>query len=144
RFGQRSAYCATPAAALREAADTRGVDAPVITERSHVHSTPEIAVDYARLADIAVAGVCQEGLLSERTIAEALIFESGRPVLVVPVDHDTGFAARRLVVGWGYSRMAALAGADALALLRMAQDVTLVSSGDDKDFATSLSPEDVV
>lgn len=141
---QRNADVATAAAALREAADTRGVDATVITERSHVHSTPEIAVDYARLADIAVAGVCQEGLLSERTIAEALIFESGRPVLVVPVDHDTGFAARRIVVGWDYSRTAARAVADALPLLRMAQDVTLVSFGDDKDFATSLSSEDVV
>lgn len=129
---------------LRAAAQAQRVEAKVITDRSHIHSTPEIAADHARLADIAVAGVCDEGLLSERMVAEALIFQSGRPVIVVPVDHETGFQADRIVVAWDFSKVAARALSDALPLLRRASEVTLVSFGDDKDFASSLSPDEVL
>lgn len=129
---------------LRDAARGLGVDATVITERSHVHSAPEIAVDHARLADIAVAGVLGEGLLSERIVAEALIFQSGRPVIVVPDDHRADFRAERIVIAWDFSRFAARALSDALAFLHRASDVTLVSFGDDKDITSSTTPDDVV
>ena len=144
RLRDRNAGVAEAAGALRDAARDRGVGATVITDRSHVHSTPEIAADHARIADIAVAGVSEEGLLSERVVAESLIFRSGRPVIVVPADHRSGFGADRIVVAWDYSRVAARALSDALPLLRRASEVTLVSFGDDKDFATSLSQEDVL
>ena len=84
RIRSRNEEVGVAAEALRMAAQKQGVKACVITDRSHVHSTPEIATDHARLADIAVAGVCDEGLLSERMVAEALIFQSGRPVIIIP------------------------------------------------------------
>jgi len=129
---------------LREVARGLGVDVTVITERSHVHSAPEIAADRARLADIVVAGVQNEGLLSERIVAEALIFQSGRPVIVVPDDHHADFRAERIMVAWDFSSCAARALSDALAFLRRASEVTLVSFGGDKDFASSTTPDDVV
>lgn len=144
RVSHRNAEVGAAAEALERAAREQGVDAAVITDRSHIHSTPEIATDHARLADIAVAGVCEEGLLSERMIAEALIFQSGRPVIIVPVGHDAGFGTDRILVAWDFSRVAARALADALPLLRRASEVTLVSFGDDKDFASSLSKDDVL
>ena len=130
--------------ALRTAAQDQGVDALVITERSHIHSTPEIAADHARLADVVVAGVCDKGLLSERLVAENLIFQSGRPVIVVPEDHRGGYSAERVVVAWDFSRVAARALADALPILRRAADVTLVIFGDDKDFTASIGHEEVL
>jgi nucleotide-binding universal stress UspA family protein len=130
--------------ALRTTAKERSVDIYVITDRSHIHSTPEIATDHARLADVAVAGVCDEGLLSERMVAEALIFQSGRPVIIVPADHEAACRVERIVVAWDFSRVAARALSDALPLLRRAGEVTLVCFGDDKDFSSSLTPEDVV
>lgn len=144
RIGRRNEEVGVAADALRMAAQKQGVKASVITDRSHIHSTPEIATDHARLADIAVAGVCDEGLLSERMVAEALIFQSGRPVIIVPAKHETGFRAERIVVAWDFSKAAARALSDALPLLRRASEVILVSFGDDKDFASSLSPEDVI
>lgn len=144
RVGRRNEEVGVVADGLRTAAQEQGVEASVITDRSHIHSTPEIAADRARLADIAVAGICDEGLLSERMVAEALIFQSGRPVIVVPVDHDTGFHAERVLVAWDFSKVAARALSDALPLLRRASEVTLVSFGGDKDFASSLSPDDVI
>lgn len=144
RVSRRNEEVDTVADALLTAAQKQGVEASVITDRSHIHSTPEIAADHARLVDIAVAGVCDEGLLSERIVAEALIFQSGRPVIVVPVDHGTGFRAERIVVAWDFSKVAARALSDALPLLRRASEVTLVSFGDDKDFASSVSADDVM
>lgn len=144
RIRSRNEEVGVAAEALRMAAQKQGVKACVITDRSHVHSTPEIATDHARLADIAVAGVCDEGLLSERMVAEALIFQSGRPVIIIPVKNETGFRAERIVIAWDFSKVAARALSDALPLLRRASEVTLVSFGDDKDFASSLSPEDVI
>lgn len=144
RVRRRNEEVGMVADALRTAAQEQGVEARVITDRSHIHSTPEIATDHARLADIAVAGVCDEGLLSERIVAEALVFQSGRPVIVVPDDHESGFRAERVVVAWDFSKVAARALSDALPFLRRAAEVTLISFGDDKDFASSLSPNDVV
>ena len=141
---RRNADIARTAEALRIAAIERGIDARVITDRSHIHSTPEIATDHARLADIAVAGVCDEGLLSERTVAEALIFQSGRPVIIVPSDHEADFSADRIVVAWDHSKVAARALSDALPLLRRASQVTLVTFGDDKDFSSSLSQDELL
>lgn len=140
----RNAEVRVTAEKLRSAAAEQGVDASVVTDRSHAHSTPEIAADHARLADVAVAGLCDEGLLSERIVAEALIFESGRPVIVVPVDHERGYAASRIVVAWDFSKVAARALSDALPLLRQAAEVILISFGDDKELMSSLSQKDVL
>lgn len=132
------------AEALRAAARARGITAEVITDRSHIHSTPEIAADHGRLADMIVAGVRNEGLLSERMVAEALIFQSGRPVILIPDDHSARFSAERIVVAWDFSRVAARALSDALPLLRRAREVTLISFGDDKDLAPSISQDEVL
>ena len=129
--------------ALRAAARDHGIEATVVTDRSHIHSTPEIAADHARLADLVVAGVRKEGLLSERLVAESLVFQSGRPVIVVPDDHR-GYAAERIAVAWDFSRVAARALSDALPFLRRAAEVTLIAFGDDKDFTASIGQDEVL
>lgn len=128
---------------LRRVANDLSLDLSVITERSHIHSTPEIAADHARLADIAVAGVREQGLLSERMVAEAIIFQSGRPVIIVPDRHPSGFAADRIMVAWDFSKSSARALSDALPFLQRASQVTLISFGGDKALSTCLSPDQV-
>jgi len=79
-----------------------------------------------------------------RSIAEALIFESGRPVLLLPPE---GMAEHRLddvVVGWDGSRAAARALAEARDLLTLAKTVTVATVTDDKDLAGTAPSEDVV
>lgn len=141
---ERNAQAGAAANAVRAAARAQGIDAIVVTDRSHIHSTPEIAADHGRIADIVVAGVCEEGLLSERLVAEALVFESGRPVIIVPTHHRDGFRAEHVVVAWDFSRVAARALAEATPLLHRAKEVTLVSFGDDKTFTSSISQQDVL
>lgn len=55
-----------------------------------------------------------------------MIFASGRPRLLLPQDWPVERIAQRIVVGWNGSREAARAIADALPLLRAAQQVALV------------------
>lgn len=132
------------ATALREAAASLGVDADVRTERSFAYGVPEAVAERARLTDWVVAGVGTDALLNDRALAEHLLFQSARPVIIVPASWAGHWACRRILIGWDYSRSAARALSDAMPLLRQAQDVCLVAFGDDKAFDTSLKGDDVV
>ena len=59
-------------------------------------------------------------------IVEAALFESGRPVLVVPYIQRTGLQLDRVMVGWDGSRNAARAVADAMPLLVRAKTTEVV------------------
>jgi nucleotide-binding universal stress UspA family protein len=71
---------------------------------------------------------------SERDIAEQLIFESGRPILVFPEDPNrtVSIALDNIAVAWDFSPPATRAIADALPLLRMAKQVRVFTVVDDK------------
>lgn len=132
------------AEALRATAAGLGVDADIRTERSFAYGIPETVAERARLSDWVVAGVGTEALMNDRSLAEHLLFQSARPVIIVPSSWAGAWACRRVVVGWDYSRSAARALSDAIPLLRKAQHVHLVAFGDDKAFDTSLKGDDVV
>jgi nucleotide-binding universal stress UspA family protein len=62
-------------------------------------------------------------------LIEAVLFGSGRPVLIVPFS-QAAFHLRTVVVAWDEGRPAARAVADALPLLAMAERVEVVTVGD--------------
>lgn len=135
---------AEKASLLQAAALHRDARVTVETERSMSFGVSDWLCDLAKLHDITVSGVSQEGLLTERQLAEALLFRSGRPILVVPRSDQRGFRCNRIVVAWDYSAPAARAVADALPLLGRAEDVLFLTVGDDKSFGTNLVRDDVV
>lgn len=124
---------------VEAAAEARGVKVNVVSDHSHAHGIHEVVADHARLHDLIVAGVDRTGLISERAVVEHLLFESGRPVLVVPTDHRS-FALNGAVVAWDASRAAARALADALPLIREAE-TTFLTVGGDKDIHCSLTED---
>lgn len=132
------------AARLQAAVKERKLDAEIITERSFAYGIPEIAADRARLHDIVVSGINHEGLLTERSVAEHMLFEAGRPVVVVPEDYQAPFECERIVVAWDWGRAAARALGDAMPLLRKASEVQIVSFADEKQFDTSLDRKDLL
>ncbi len=132
------------ASLLRDAAAGMQVQAEVLTERSFAYTIPEVVADRARLHDLTVTGIDARGLLSEHTIADYVLFQSGRPLIVVPADHVAPFSCDKVVVAWDYSRTAARALADAMPFLRRAAEVTLVAFGDDKEMESSLTRDDVL
>ena len=81
----------------------------------------------ARRFDIAVVGQAQrEHGVSEELMIEGALFESGRPVIVVPYIQKAGLTLERVLVCWDGGRTAARAIGDAMPLLEHAKAVDLV------------------
>ena len=82
----------------------------------------------ARNHDLSIIGQARPaGEAPEEAIIEGALFESGRPVLIVPYIQKTGLKLDRVMVCWDGSRNAARAVADALPLLRRAGAVEVVT-----------------
>jgi nucleotide-binding universal stress UspA family protein len=84
--------------------------------------------EIARSYDVSVVAQAEpDDGLSETLTIEAALFDSGRPVLVVPYIHTAGMRLDRVMVCWDGSRNAARAVADALPLLKRAKKVDIVT-----------------
>ena len=91
----------------------------------------------ARVHDITVLDGQAHALAIGHGLLEEVLFESGRPVIVVPRGIDA-FSVKRVIVAWDGSAKAARALHDALPLLRDADQVELVSIVGEKDLSTAL------
>jgi nucleotide-binding universal stress UspA family protein len=81
----------------------------------------------ARRFDLAVVGQAQrEHGASEELMIEGALFESGRPVIVVPYIQKAGLTLERVLACWDGGRTAARAIGDAMPLLERAKAVDLV------------------
>ncbi|WP_429930341.1 universal stress protein [Agrobacterium vitis] len=98
-------------------------------------------IDSARCADLVVAAQGESGSLSDnRSELETALFDSGRPVLLVPYILKTPRPIKRVLIAWNGSREVARATFDALPFLKQAESVeifSVVDSGGD-DLSRSL------
>jgi nucleotide-binding universal stress UspA family protein len=105
-------------------AESRMLDVPVA-------SAPDVFAKVARRFDLAIMAQPEpETPALERLIVEAALFDSARPVLIVPYIQRSGLTLDRVMVGWDGSRSAARAVADAMPLLVRAKatEVVIVAS----------------
>jgi nucleotide-binding universal stress UspA family protein len=123
-----------------DAAQAAGVDCVTVTEHSHAIGVHEAVAEHARLHDLTVAGADQAGLLSERLVTEYLLFDSGRPVLLVPAGHTAPYAAGPVAVAWDNTASASRALGDAIALLEIASARLLTIQGE-KALRTDLEAD---
>jgi nucleotide-binding universal stress UspA family protein len=102
------------------AAETRRLDATF-------GGAATLFAQIARRFDISVVGQAQrEQGATDELIIEGALFESGRPVIVVPYIQKSGLTLERVLVCWDGGRTAARAVADAMPFLTRAQAVDLV------------------
>jgi len=87
------------------------------------------AASAARYHDLSAIG-WEPGNPTARVVAEALIFESGRPVVLLP-DAETPDLGH-VAIAWDASRVAARAVADALPFLRNANAISILVVTDEK------------
>ncbi len=81
----------------------------------------------ARRFDLSVVGQANpERGAAEELMIEGALFESGRPVIVVPYIQKQGLELGRIILSWDGGRTAARAIADAMPLLARAKAVDLV------------------
>ena len=92
---------------------------------------PYAATAMAQLRDMSIVQLLPNAA-GQRRLAEALIFGSGRPVLVVPDAPDPSWTPKNIAVCWDGSRAATRAIHDAMDMLVRAKTVTLLTALDDK------------
>jgi len=91
--------------------------------------TAELVPLHARYADLVVVGQAdpEDGELSGAAVLSAAIFDSGRPVLVIPHAGTFTTLGERVLIGWNAGREATRAVHDSLPLLVKAGSVTITS-----------------
>jgi len=120
-------------AAFDDVADRRGIMHEHAIEHCPPIEVAHLLVAHARLRDLSVfpLKVADHG---QRSLIEQLIFESGRPVLLLPEDatRELSSPCNTAIVAWDHSRPAARTVADALPMLQAAKHVHVVTVVDEK------------
>jgi nucleotide-binding universal stress UspA family protein len=112
---------------LEAAARQAGVDAQTRVIDATMGGAATLFGRIARRFDIAVIGQAQrEHGASEQLMIEGALFESGRPLIVVPYIQRQGLTLERVLVCWDGGRTAARAIADAMPFLERAKAVDIV------------------
>jgi nucleotide-binding universal stress UspA family protein len=84
--------------------------------------------EFARRFDLSVLGQKEPAkAAAEELLIEAALFESGRPVVVVPYIQKDPLKLERVLVCWDRSRNAARASADAMPFLERAKGIDLLT-----------------
>ena len=97
--------------------------------------------DYARLRDLAIVPVPES---YDQWYAEAIIFRSGKPTLILPEKlHPRPFELKTIVIAWDFSRRAAHAIADSMPILERAKNIRIVTVTNEKVIDTKRSVEEL-
>lgn len=91
----------------------------------------------ARPNDIVIVSRPVNGLSLDRDLIEAMLFMSGRPVLVIPPHWDRSAEFQNIMIGWDGGARAARAVGDALPLLTRAEQVGIVCVSPDASKSVS-------
>jgi nucleotide-binding universal stress UspA family protein len=112
---------------FEEAARQNGLSAEAHVVKASMTKAAETFGRLARRFDLAVVGQVEPDKLPARQlIIEAALFDSGRPVLLVPYIQREGLKLDEVMVCWDGSRNAARAVGDAMAFLARAKAVEIV------------------
>jgi nucleotide-binding universal stress UspA family protein len=108
--------------------------------RTRPFDIPRLLADEANLHDASVLPI-RDADEADQDNAEYLIFESGRPVLVLPDDpsRELPRSLDNIAVAWDFSRPATRAVGDALPLLQQADHVRIFTVVDEKAIKKSSS-----
>lgn len=112
---------------FEESARRNGISAESrLLEATFSNAGDQFAV-MARRFDLSVVTQAEpHKMVAEEMIIEAALFDSGRPILVVPYIQKSGLALDRVMVCWDGSRNAARAAADAMPFLLRAKAIEVV------------------
>ena len=126
-------------AAFEAAAAKSGISGESILEKCATFETPELLVEYARLRDLTIMPES-----NDRWYAEAVMFGSGRPILILPQNpRSRPFELGTVAVAWDFSRAAARAVSDAMPLLEKAKKVRIVTVLNEKRLDDKHSAEEL-
>lgn len=118
-------------------AQAQGVSCSVETLQLSYGQLVDAFVAQARVHDIAILNAKRATVDADRGLIEALLFDSGRPLIIVPPGCDT-FKHQRILIAWDGSARAARAVNDAMPILKSAAAVEVVAIATKKELAKSV------
>jgi nucleotide-binding universal stress UspA family protein len=109
------------------ATDRAGVSAEPVALSVSLTGAADRLARMARCFDLAIVGQSQSEMSTiEQIIGEAVLFDSGRPIIIVPYIQKAPFKIDNVMICWDGSRAAARAAADAIPILGKSCRVEIV------------------
>lgn len=120
-------------AAFKTEAQRHGIFQDAIVKECGPAEVPDTLVAAARLRDLTLVPV-PVGDMIDQWFAEAIIFGSGRPTMILPHERKRRGAVSLdvAIVAWDFSRAATRAIADAMPMLQRAKRVHVLTVGNEK------------
>ena len=124
--------------------DRVGISANSLTVSASLSGVGDMFSRIARRFDLSIVGQAEpERSAVEEVIAEAALFESGRPVIVVPYIQKDPFKLDQVMVCWDGSRAAARAIGDAVPLLKQSKRVEIVIVANERGKEDEIAGADI-
>ena len=130
-------------ARFEEAARLAAVSAESRLVEASVSGATNVFGSIARTFDLSVVGQAEPKSMRDDLMIEGALFDSGRPVLVVPYIQRAGLKLDRVMVCWDGSRNAARAINDAMPFLTRAKAVDVVTIAAGKDRTGEIKGVDI-
>lgn len=127
------------AEAFAAAADRRGVAHQAKKRTSFAYGNGEAFADHLRVSDLAVLTGQGAPGIGAQILQQAAIFDSGRPVILVPHSLPLAALPQRLLVAWDASPASVRAIHGALPLIRRAAETVIATVSDDKELRPGQS-----
>lgn len=124
--------------AITALADRAGVPATVVDRSSFAYGIGEVFADHMKVADLGILTGRRGPLVGERLLAQAALFDSGRPLVIAPRNRPPA-TPRRALIAWDGTHAAARAMQDALSILAPGSEAVVARVTDDKAFRMDQS-----
>ena len=127
-----------------KAASRAGVSAETLKINGSIASAADQLGKLARRFDLGIIGQPErESFAPDEVLAESLLFESGRPVIIVPYIQKQGLKLDRVLLCWDGTRAATRAIADAMQFLEKAKQVEIVMVTNDRGKGSGIPGADL-
>ena len=126
------------------AADQAGISGEPLTTSASLAGASDQFARMARRFDLAIVGQADPEVSSmEQIIGETTLFESGRPMIMVPYIQKAPFKTDNVMVCWDGSRTAARAVADAIPIIHNSGRVEIVIVASERGKQDEIEGADV-
>jgi nucleotide-binding universal stress UspA family protein len=126
------------------ATERAGISAEPLTLSASLAGAADRLARLARCFDLAIVGQGQSEMSTmEQIIGEAVLFDSGRPMIMVPYIQKAPFKIENVMICWDGSRAAARAAADAIPILGKSGRVEIVVVTDERGKQYDIAGADI-
>jgi nucleotide-binding universal stress UspA family protein len=126
-------------AAIVVLGDRAGVSVTVVDRSSFAYGIGEVFADHLKVADLGILTGRRGPLVGERLLAQAALFDSGRPLILAPRRARATALPHRALIAWDGTHAAARAMQDALSLLSPGSEAIVARVSDDKEMRMDQS-----